>query len=68
MLKSIYITKQILYVSNIIHRHMKMNYTIKLSSVFSVLMKNITQQSQKGWEKGLEEDTLKIHWYKKSVR
>lgn len=47
---------------------MKMNYTIKLSSVFSVLRKNITQQSQKGWEKGLEEDTLKIHWYKKSVR
>ena len=27
-------------------------------------MKNITQQSQKGWGKGLKEDTLKIYKYR----
>ena len=43
---------------------MKINSTIKLFSVFSVLMKNITQQSQKGWGKGLKEDIFKIYKYR----
>ena len=29
-----------------------------------MLVKNITQQSQKGWGKGLKEDTLKIYKYR----